>query len=206
MIEGIHWLGHASFRIDDDITIYIDPWKLKEPMPADIVLVTHGHFDHLSVEDIEQISSDETVIVCPGSAAHQVQGNVRSVSPGDHLIIKGVEIDVVPAYNPHKRFHPRREGHVGYVVTVGGRRIYHAGDTDLIPEMSSVQCDVALLPIGGTYTMDASEAAKALDRIKPRVAIPMHWGDVIGSRADAERFRDLAPEGVEVIILEPESR
>lgn len=204
-MKNIHWLGHASFRIDAGKTIYIDPWKLKTTRPAaDIVLITHGHHDHLSPDDISRITGLDTIVVCPGSCAERLRGDVRIVSPGDTIEVEDVTIRAVPSYNTNKPNHPQELGNVGYVVDVGEQRIYHAGDTDLIPEMAEIGCDVALLPVGGTYTMNAEEAAQALALIRPEVAIPMHYGGVVGSRADAERFRELAPPDVRVVIPEEE--
>ncbi|HHX43109.1 MAG TPA: MBL fold metallo-hydrolase [Chloroflexi bacterium] len=205
MLEGINWLGHASFCIEGEWTIYIDPWKISDGPPADLVLVTHQHHDHLSPADIAKVRTPDTVVVCPQVCAGQLEGSVRLVKVGQTVVIGPVTVEVVPAYNTNKPNHPKEAGHVGYVVTVGGRRIYHAGDTDLIPEMDDIHCDVALLPIGGTYTMDADEAAQALERIKPQVAVPMHWGDVVGSKEDVERFRRQAPEGVRVEVLKAEA-
>ncbi|MFP3895846.1 MAG: MBL fold metallo-hydrolase [Anaerolineales bacterium] len=204
MLEGIHWLGHASVRIDDKVVIYIDPWKVAESKPADLILVTHGHHDHLSLEDIDRLSTPDTVIVSPASCAGELSGDVRTISVGDTLQIGEVSIEAVPSYNIDKPNHPRVAGNVGYLVEVGERRIYHAGDTDLIPEMDDIRCDVALLPAGGTYTMDADEAAQALSHIETQVAIPIHWGEIVGSGEDARRFKDQSPEGVEVVILEAE--
>ena len=204
MLKGIHWLGHASFRIDAGVTIYLDPWKLRDPRPADLILVTHEHHDHLSAEDIAAITKLDTVIVCPESCTGKLRGDVRTIAAGGTEQVGDVVIQAVPAYNLAKPNHPREKGHVGYIITVDGRRVYHAGDTDLIPEMEDIRCNVALLPIGGTYTMDAREAAQALGMIEPEVAVPMHWGDVVGGREDAERFKDLAPDDVEVVILDRE--
>ncbi len=205
MLEGIHWLGHASFRIDGEVTIYIDPWKIAGGPPADLILVTHAHHDHLSPADIAKVRTPETVIVCPAQCAGELEGDVRVVAPGQTLLVGQVTIEVVASYNTNKPNHPKEAGNVGFIVTVGGRRIYHGGDTDLIPEMDEFSCEVALIPMGGKYTMNAEEAAQALERIKPQVAVPMHWGDVVGGREDVERFRRRAPEGVRVEVLDKEA-
>jgi len=213
MIENIHWLGHDSFRIDAEKITYIDPWQLKENLPpADLVLITHEHGDHCSPSDVAKIARPETVVVTNAASAEKLKGQpgqVRVVKPGDSLSIEGVQLEAVPAYNlnkfrsPGKPFHPQEAGHVGFIVTLGGQRIYHAGDTDNIPEMDNLQVDIALLPVSGTYVMTAEEAADAARRIAPRVAIPMHYGaGVAGSRADAERFAELY--GGQVLILEQE--
>lgn len=199
LLERLHWLGHASFRLDGPPTIYFDPWKLEgEHLQADIVLVSHEHSDHCSPEDVERISGPNTVVVASPGAAEKLRGNVRVLRPGERTTVGEVEIEAVPAYNVNKfrspgvPFHPREAEHVGYVVTVEGERLYFAGDTDHIPEMADIACDVALLPVGGTYTMTAEEAAQAAADIGPKVAVPMHWGSgVVGARADAERFRSL---------------
>lgn len=201
MLQGIHWLGHASVRIDDVVTIYVDPWKINDPKQADLILVTHEHFDHLSKKDIAQLRGPETVVVAPKGAAAKLPGEVQVVAPGEQFQVAGVWVETVPSYNTDKPNHPKAAGHVGYVVELGGRRIYHAGDTDLIPEMADIRCDVALLPVGGTYTMDAKQAAQALEMLRPKIAIPIHWGEVVGSERDAQRFQSLAPEGVRVEIL-----
>jgi L-ascorbate metabolism protein UlaG (beta-lactamase superfamily) len=204
LLERLHWLGHASFRLDGPPTIYFDPWRLKHRQPqADIILISHEHHDHRSPKDVKRISGPGTVIVASPRAAEKLRGNVRTLRPGDQTTVGEVQIEAVPAYNVNKSYHPRQAEHVGFIVTIGGERVYFAGDTDRIPEMADLQCDVALLPVGGTYTMDAEEAARAAADIGPQVAVPMHWGaGVVGTRADAERFRDLY-DG-EVVILEVE--
>lgn len=206
MLDGIHWLGHASFRIDAGKTVvYIDPWKLPPGQPAaDLILITHAHHDHLSAEDVHQIARAGTVIVCPTACMAQLAGDVRGVAPGDRLTIQSIEIEAVEAYNTDKPNHPRSARNVGYVLTIGERRIYHAGDTDLIPEMDAIRCDVAMLPIGGTYTMNARQAADAAAHIKPQVVIPMHWGDIVGSQRDVDVLTAHVPQGVRVAALTPE--
>jgi L-ascorbate metabolism protein UlaG (beta-lactamase superfamily) len=203
LLEGITWLGHDSFRIKaPEGVIYIDPWKLRRTEPADLILITHEHHDHFSAEDVKRLRKSDTTIVTVAAVARQLEGDVRIVKPGDTLTVKGIKIEAVPAYNPAKQFHPKAAGHVGFIITAGGRRIYHAGDTDVIPEMAKIQTDVALLPVGGKFTMTASEAAQAANLIKPKVAVPMHWGDIIGSRADAEAFKKACKVPVQILQVE----
>lgn len=209
MIENIHWLGHDTFRIENDKTIYTDPYELKGELPkADLILITHDHFDHLSPKDVAKVAKEDTVIVTIAAAAQKLKGDVRVVKPGESLVVQGIPIETVPAYNVNKfrspgvPFHPKEAGHVGFIFTVGGQRIYHAGDTDVIPEMDDIQADIALLPVGGTYTMTADEAAQAANTIQPKLAIPMHHSAIVGSVKDAQRFRDLC--SMEVIILSQE--
>lgn len=202
MAEGIFWLGHDSFRLKGEKVVYIDPWKISaEAEKADVILVTHEHYDHFSAEDIAKLSKAGTAIVAPQSVAAKSDLNITVVKPGDQITANGVTIEVVPAYNPNKRFHPHAAGHVGYIVTLNGKRIYHAGDTDEIPEMAQIKCDIALLPVSGTYVMNAAEAASAANRLKPTLAIPMHYGDadVVGTRKDAEEFKRLANVPVEIL-------
>ncbi len=202
MVENIHWLGHASFRLEGEVTVYIDPWKLSPNSPkADLILITHDHYDHCSPEDVAKIQKADTLIVTIPAAARKLKGEVKTVKPGDKITVKGIEVEAVPAYNTDKPFHPKAAGHVGFIVTLGGKRIYHAGDTDFIPEMKNLKVDIALLPVSGTYVMTAEEAAKAADAIKPEVAIPIHYGEIVGSERDAERFKELT--SVNVVILKP---
>ncbi|MGA9351017.1 MAG: MBL fold metallo-hydrolase [Anaerolineae bacterium] len=209
MIENIHWLGHDTFRIENDKIIYIDPYELKgKPPKADLILITHDHSDHCSPDDVAKIAQDDTVIVTIAAAARRLKGDVRVVKPDESLVVQGVPIETVSAYNVNKfrspgvPFHPKESGHVGFIITVGGKRIYHAGDTDVIPEMDDIEADIALVPVGGTYTTTADEAAQAANRIKPKVAIPMHYGAIVGSDMDAQLFRDLCD--MEVVILSQE--
>lgn len=209
LTSNIHWLGHDSFRIDGDgRIIYIDPYKIADGPKADIILITHDHSDHASPDDVAKILKDDTMIVAPSVAAAKFSSRVQVVKPSDNVDVRGIAIEVVPAYNVNKfrspgvPFHPRESGHVGYIVTVKGVRIYHTGDTDAIPEMKSITCDVALLPVSGIYVMTAEEAVTAATMIHTRVVIPMHVGKGIGQPEDAQRFRSLSP--VPTVILKME--
>lgn len=183
----VEWLGHASFRINGEKTIYIDPYEIKSTIIADIILITHDHFDHCSIDDIKKVSDQSTKIYAPESC--NIPGMV-TVKPGESHHIGKIVIETVPAYNTGKKFHPQNKGYVGYIVTIDGQRIYHAGDTDLIPEMKNIKADIVLLPIGGTYTMDAKEAALAANIINPKYAVPMHYGSIVGSIDDADVFEN----------------
>jgi len=211
MVENIHWLGHDSFRLEGSSTVYIDPWKLGPAAPpADLILVTHDHFDHLSLDDIARLATPQTTVVGPASVTGQVRDVATvTVKAGDSVTIGGVGVTAVPAYNldkfrePGHVFHPPEAGYVGFIVELDGRRIYHAGDTDAIPEMRDVQCDVALLPVSGTYVMTAEEAAGACGMVHAAAVVPMHYGDIVGSAADAARFESLC--GVPVMVLPQEA-
>jgi len=202
-LENIHWLGHSAFRIEtpDGVIVYIDPFHLKKSLPkADLILCTHEHHDHCSPQDIEKISSSGTVIAGPpGVAAKLSPKKVMTARPYEIFSAQGLMVEPVPAYNLEKPYHTKDMGHVGYVFCVDGVRIYHAGDTDFIPEMRMLKTDVALLPVGGTYTMDASEAAKAAAVIKPAVAVPMHYGSHVGRREYGEDFRKISIAPVELL-------
>jgi len=203
MVENIHWLGHASFKITGEKTIYIDPWKLKDGEPADIILITHDHYDHLSPEDVAKIATEKTWLVTTEDAASKLSGNIKTVKPGDSIMVEGIKIEAIPAYNVNKDFHPKANDWVGFIVTVNDKRIYHPGDCDFMPEMKDIKADIVLMPVGGTYTMTAEEAAEAVNTINPEVAIPMHYDDIVGSRADAEKFKELCKG--EVVIKTPEN-
>lgn len=198
MLEKISWLGHSSVKIGGDKIIYIDPWKLKDGEKADIILVSHSHGDHLSPEDIKKISKEDTVIITTPDCVSQLSGDVRAVKPGDEVTVSGITIEAVASYNKDKAFHPKANNWIGFVVTVGGKRIYYCGDTDFIPEMENIKADIVIAPVGGTYTMTAEEAAEAVNLIKPEVAIPIHYDDIVGSIEDAKKFKELCNVPVEI--------
>ncbi len=209
----IRWLGHASFLLEGDgKKVYIDPFEISEEPDfddkADILLITHEHSDHCSPEDIRKVRRSDSTTLIPENCSLQFRGDARRVAEGDILAegleIKGVRIEVVPAYNLNKPYHPRGFG-VGYIAELEGIRIYHAGDCDFFPEMKNLKADVALLPIGGTYTMDEEEAANAAAAISPGVVIPMHYGRSEITAGDPERFKALVYSknpNINVVILD----
>ncbi|HCO94029.1 MAG TPA: Zn-dependent hydrolase [Phycisphaerales bacterium] len=202
----LQWLGHASFKIcDEDAVIYIDPWKLKDsPHDATLVLVSHGHYDHYSPDDIAKVSGPETKLVASADVVAKAKAG-EVILPGLSIEFGNVKVSGVAAYNPDKQFHPKANNWTGFIIVVGSQRIYYAGDTDLTEEMKALkEIDIALLPVGGTYTMDAAQAAEATKYIKPKRAIPYHWGDIVGGRADAEAFAEAAE--CETKILTPSEK
>ncbi len=203
--EKIDWLGHASFRINGSKSIvYIDPWKLKtNSPPADVICITHSHFDHLSEEDVALISKASTVIIAPADCKSGFGNAFKAIAPGGSATAGDVTVEAVPAYNLDKDFHPKKNNWVGFVITVDGVRVYHTGDTDMIPEMVGIKADVALIPVGGTYTMTVKQAAEAASKINPKVAVPMHCGDIVGTLKDREAFK--AACKVPVVILDPKN-
>ncbi len=209
-LKRITWLGHASVRIDTpSAVVYVDPWKLKSFEPADIILISHEHYDHFSKDDVAQLCKEGTVIVTTPAVAEQLTGDVRAVRPGDTVTVKGVKIEAVPAYNLTKfrptgePCHPQPNAWLGFIVDVDGMRVYHAGDTDNIPEMANMKPDIAILPVSGKYVMTADEAIDAVRMLKPKAAIPIHFGaGVAGTLADAEQFQREA--ATKVHILQPE--
>jgi L-ascorbate metabolism protein UlaG (beta-lactamase superfamily) len=203
--KQIHWMGHSAFRIDDGaMQIYIDPFKLPANLPkADVIFITHAHYDHFSMEDIVKIKKEHTIIVATKDVASQFGNSAVTVVPGKAYTIGKLKVTTVPAYNLDKKFHPKENKWVGYIITLSnGQKIYHAGDTDFIPEMREIMTDVALLPCGGTYTMTATQAAEAANAFKPKLLIPMHYGSIVGSSADADTVKKLFKG--ETVIKTPE--
>src|SRR6266540_4927323 len=198
--EGINikWTGHDGFQISNsDKILYIDPFKLAKQYNdlhnANLILITHNHFDHLSLDDLGKIINKETVVIAAKECVDQLKAlnikEVKGVAPGEKINLQNNVVETIPAYNTNKDFHPKRDGKVGFIVTINNVRIYHAGDTDLIPEMKTTKPDIALTPVSGTYVMTAEEASEAVnDLIKPKMAIPMHYNSIVGTREDAVRF------------------
>ena len=213
----LEWLGHSGFRfVWNNKVIYIDPYMLSESSKlADFIFLTHSHYDHCSLADLNKIVTQDTVIFLPADAQSKITRfpfpvDMQIVEPQQEFEVAGMKISCLPAYNLHTSFHPSSEGWVGYVFRFENLILYHAGDTDMIPEMQRLtgfgggnDYFIALLPIGGKYTMNYEEAVEAASLIKPSLAIPMHYGSVIGTKKDAEMFVALCQEkGVNAKILE----
>lgn len=208
----ISWLGHDSFKLKKVITLIIDPYKIRSKEEADIVLITHEHFDHLSREDLKKVVGPQTIAISMQKCLQELSilglADVKIVKAGDILEVKGVTIEAVESYNINKFkepglvFHPREDGNLGFVIDFGGVSVYHSGDTDDIPAMANIKADIALLPVSGTYVMTPDEATKAVMKLEPKLAIPMHYGTIVGSEMDAQRFKDLAPCDVQILERE----
>jgi len=210
----VHWLGHDSFVLEGSRTVVIiDPFQAKGNFKADILLLSHEHYDHMNPDDIRRFTSPSTKVVAPRiceSGLREFGLEKKFVSPNSRVELQGVVIETLPAYNlnkfrsPGQVFHPKQDGRVGYVLTLDGVRFYHAGDSDATPEMKSLSVDVAFLPVSGTYVMTPEEAAEAAKAMKTKVAVPMHYGKIVGGKTDAERFKTLVGGSTRVEILEQE--
>ena len=189
---------HSSIKIKSDKTIYFDPFKIvSEDHDADIIFITHDHYDHFSIEDIKKIEKEDTVFVIPECMYNLLGGeNVVTVKPLEKVFVEDYEVYVVPSYNANSSFHPKDKEYVGYVVTIEGKRVYVAGDCDLNDDNKKVKCDIALLPIGGKYTMDYRQAAELTNIINPEIVIPTHYGDIVGSFEDVDNFKELVNDNI----------
>ena len=195
--------AQSSIKLISDKIIYFDPFMIKEEShDADIIFVTHDHYDHFSIEDIKKVEKEDTVYVIPDCMYNLLGGeNVVVVKPNEKVNVEGYEVVTIPSYNREKQFHPKEKGYVAYIVTVEGKRVYVAGDCDENEDNLRISCDIALIPIGGHYTMDYKEGASYINKIRPALAIPTHYGNGIGDESDGERFRELVDKDIETDIL-----
>lgn len=195
MLENVEVLCHSSIRINKDKVIYIDPFKIdKHYNNADIIFITHDHYDHYSEEDIDKVRKEGTIFIVPEELLTKLlvkgynKNDIITVEPNKQYMIQGIKFETIPAYNTNKAFHPKENEWVGYIIEIKGIRYYIAGDTDITEENKKVKCDVAFVPVGGTYTMDFKEAAQLINEIKPKIAVPTHYGDIVGTEQDATDF------------------
>ena len=208
MLENIEVLYHSSIRINKEKTIYIDPFKIdRNYNDADIVFITHDHYDHYSEEDIDKVINENTTIIIPEELITKLlikginKNAIITVEPNKNYMVQGIKFETISAYNTNKTFHPKENGWVGYIIIINGIRYYIAGDTDITEENKQVKCDVAFVPVGGTYTMDFKEAASLINEIKPKIAIPIHYGSIVGTEQDATDFIKLLHPSIKGIIL-----
>ncbi|MFR8115570.1 MAG: metal-dependent hydrolase [Clostridium sp. 26_22] len=208
MLENIEVLYHSSIRINKEKTIYIDPFKIdRNYNDADIVFITHDHYDHYSEEDIDKVINENTTIIIPEELLTKLlrkginKNAIITVEPNKNYMVQGIKFETISAYNTNKTFHPKENGWVGYIIIINGIRYYIAGDTDITEENKQVKCDVAFVPVGGTYTMDFKEAASLINEIKPKIAIPIHYGSIVGTEQDAIDFIRLLHPEIKGIIL-----
>ena len=208
MLENIEVLYHSSIRINKEKTIYIDPFKIdRNYNDADIVFITHDHFDHYSEEDIDKVINENTTIIIPEELLTKLlrkginKNAIITVEPNKNYMVQGIKFETISAYNTNKTFHPKENGWVGYIITLDDIRYYIAGDTDITEENRKVKCDVAFVPVGGTYTMDFKEAAQLINEIQPKIAVPIHYGSVVGTKQDATDFIKLLHPSIKGIIL-----
>jgi L-ascorbate metabolism protein UlaG (beta-lactamase superfamily) len=207
-IDHLAWLGHSGFRLSGSRIVYFDPWEVSGPA-ADLILISHDHFDHCDPPTVKALYGPQTRIITEPASAEKLKAEgferVTVMAPGDELEVSGVSLKAVPAYNTNKDFHPRGKNYLGFVVTLDGLSLYHAGDTDHIEEMKTIKAQVALLPVSGTYVMTAEEAARAALALSPAVAVPMHFNKIVGDESMAKAFAEalqgrLAVEIKEVLI------
>lgn len=208
MLNNIEVLCHSSIRMDKGKIIYVDPFHIKENYKdADIILITHSHYDHFSEKDIEKVRKADTKIYVTEDYVENAksigfsENKIVGVKPYQTYYEGDIEINTVSAYNVNKQFHPKENNWVGYILKIEGISYYIAGDTDITEENKKIKCDVAFVPVGGTYTMTAKEAAELVNIIKPKVAIPIHYGDIVGTKEDADTFINNLENGIDGKIL-----
>ena len=208
MLDNIEVLCHSSIKINKDKIIYIDPFKIdKNYNDADFVFITHNHYDHYSEEDIDKVINKNTTIIIPKELLTKLlkkginKNAIVTVEPNEKYMAQGIKFETIPAYNINKTFHPKENAWVGYIITLDNIRYYIAGDTDITEESKKVKCDVAFVPVGGTYTMDFKEAAQLVNEIQPKIAVPIHYGSIVGTEQNASDFIKLLYPNIKGIIL-----
>ncbi len=208
MLDNVKWLGHSTIKFIEDKIIYIDPYNIKEQFnDADIIFITHNHYDHFSVEDIKKCMKNDTKIVITKDLYEDTlalgfkENDIMTVLPNNTYELDNIKFRTLPAYNINKQFHPKENNWVGYVININGLSYYIAGDTDITDEAKHVQCDIAFLPVGGKFTMDYEEAAELANEIKPKIAIPIHYGTLVGTKEDALNFKSNLKNNIKCEIL-----
>jgi len=208
MLEDIEVLYHSCIRMNKEKMIYIDPYHIeKNYNDADMIFITHDHYDHYSEEDIDKVRKNNTIFIVPENLLNKLikkginDENIITLDPGDAENIDGIKVEAIHSYNIDKPFHPKENNWLGYVIEIDGVRYYIAGDTDITEENKNIKCDVAFVPVGGTYTMNFSEAAQLINIIKPKIAVPIHYGSVVGTKQDATDFVKLLYPTTKGIIL-----
>lgn len=201
---------HSSIKITGDKVIYFDPYKIRrKTKDADIIFITHNHYDHFDLLSINKIKNENTIIVMPNSCIRELKeidkeinmANYIGVNPKEQYFIKGINVETVSSYNLDKEYHKKDNNWVGYIITIGDEKIYVAGDTDYLKDLDKIKCDIALIPIGGTYTMNVEEAAKLVNKIKPKVAIPTHYGSIVGDKSLGKEFKELLNKDIECQLI-----
>lgn len=208
MLENIEVLTHSSIRINKNKMIYIDPFRVEKSYnDADLVFITHDHYDHYCEEDIDKVKKADTVFIVPKDLSVKLlkrgirQDCIIEIEPNQTKRALGIRFEAIPAYNVNKRFHPKENDWIGYIIEIDGIRYYIAGDTDINEYNRKVKCDVAFVPVGGTYTMDSKEAVQLINEIEPKIAVPIHYGSIVGTNQDAINFVKLLNSGIKGIIL-----
>ena len=210
MLKNIEWLGHSTIKINNqNQVIYIDPYNIKQDYNnADIIFITHSHYDHFSEDDIRKVQKEETVIIITEDLYQKVldlgfiKGNIFVVRPNKSYKVHNIKFDTIPSYNVNKKFHPKENNWVGYVIDINGVKYYIAGDTDINDENKMVKCDVAFLPVGGTSTMDFADAANLANIIEPKLVVPIHYGSLVGTLEDAKNFKQEVKETIKCEIMQ----
>lgn len=210
MLKNIEWLGHSTIKINNqNQVIYIDPYNIKQDYnDADMIFITHSHYDHFSEEDINKVKKENTNIIITEDVFEKTlslgfkESNIITVKPNESYQIDNIKFDTIPSYNVNKKFHPKENNWVGYVIDINGVKYYIAGDTDITDENKMIKCDVAFLPVGGTYTMDFEEAANLANIIEPKLVVPIHYGLIVGTLEDAENFKQRVKETIKCEIMQ----